>query len=96
MSERYDGPEFDEYCISEKAYLPASRDRTPCTTCPLGNLCEAGFREQVRRVVAGENPSLTECKSFTEVSLAEDALLAGLAPDQRAFVLQNVFNKTGG
>jgi len=41
----YDGPEFDEYCISEKAYLPASRDRTPCVTCPLGNLCDAGFKE---------------------------------------------------
>src|SRR5579883_145839 len=58
-SKPYDGPEFEEYCISEGKYLPASRDRTPCMTCPLFSLCQPGFEEQVRRLQNGENPSLT-------------------------------------
>lgn len=91
---RYDGPEFDEYCISEGMYLPAGRDRTPCVTCPLGNLCEAGFKEQVHLVTNGENSSLTDCKIFPEDSLSKDGLLEGLTDDQRIFVLHHVFNET--
>lgn len=91
---RYDGPEFEEYCISEKAYLPASRDRTPCLTCPLGDLCEAGFQEQVRLVSRGENPSLTECKVFPEESLTQENLLTGLSNEQKAFVLHHVFESS--
>lgn len=91
---RYDGPEFDEYCISEKAYLPASRDRAPCVTCPLGELCDAGFKEQVRLVAQGEDPSLTECKVFPEEALSKDKLLAGLSSEQQAFVLHHVFNQS--
>jgi hypothetical protein len=89
----YDGPQFEEYCIAEKAYLPASRDRTPCISCPLGNLCDAGFQEQVRLISSGENPSLTECKVFPEQALTKDSLLAGLSEDQRAFVLHHVFER---
>ncbi|MEI2453514.1 hypothetical protein ABU614_09080 [Lysobacter firmicutimachus] len=89
---RYDGPEFMEYCISEKAYLPADRDRTPCITCPLGQLCEAGFHEQVRLVTSGQNPSLTECKVFPDEALSRDGLLSGLSSEQRAFVLRHVFD----
>jgi hypothetical protein len=95
-SERYTGPEFDEYCISEGKYLPASRDRTPCTTCPLGDLCQAGFEEQVRRVVAGENPSLTECKTFAPESLTREALLKGLSDEAARFVQEKVFDVIGG
>lgn len=88
---RYDGPEFEEYCINEKAYLPATRDRTPCITCPLGNLCDAGFKEQVRLVVRGESPSLTDCKVFPDDALSKDNLLVGLSAEQRTFVLKHVF-----
>jgi len=87
---RYDGPEFDEFCISEGRYLPASRDRTPCITCTLGNLCQAGFEEQVRLVAAGENPSLTECKTFTDESLQPANLLSGLSEQQVAFVRKHI------
>lgn len=86
----YSGPDFDEYCISEGSYLPASRDRTPCITCPLGNLCQAGFDEQVRRVTAGEDPSLTACGRFKEEDLRPENLLAGLTEDQVAFVRRHV------
>lgn len=64
--------------------------------CPLGDLCEAGFDEQKRRIAAGENPSLTDdytcqdgniCSSH---SLAAPALLEGLTEDQREFVLTHV------
>lgn len=89
----YDGPEFDEYCIREKAYLLASRDRTPCITCPLGNLCDAGFKEQVRLVTSGENPSLTDCKIIPEEDLSREKLLEGLSPDQRRFVLHHVYGE---
>lgn len=90
---RYDGPEFAEYCIAEKAYLPATRDRTPCITCPLGDLCDAGFKEQVRLITNGENPSLTECKVFPDDALSRDNLLNGLSDQQRAFVLHHVFQE---
>jgi hypothetical protein len=91
---RYDGPEFEEYCIQEKAYLPASRDRTPCITCPLNNLCDAGFKEQVRLITRGENPSLTECKVFPEDALSKQRLLSGLTDKQKAFVILHVFDET--
>lgn len=89
-SKAYTGPEFDEYCISAGAYLPASRDRTPCITCPLGQLCQVGFEEQIRKVAAGENPSLTDCKVFSEESLRPDNLIAGLTGDQIRFVKKHV------
>lgn len=90
---RYDGPEFEEYCISEGKYLQASRDRTPCLTCPLGKLCDAGFQEQVRLVANGENPSLTDCKVFPDEVLSERRLLEGLDPEQKLFVLRHVFHE---
>ena len=87
---RYDGPEFEEYCISEGKYLPASRDRTPCITCPLFNLCQPGFEEQVRRIQQGQNPSLTAGCAFSDESLSRDSLLAGLSEEQAAFVLSKL------
>lgn len=89
---RYEGPEFEEYCISEAKYLPARRDRTPCLSCPLFNLCQPGFEEQVRRIQAGENPSLTEGRSFSERALTREALLTGLTPEQAEFVLKKIPN----
>lgn len=91
-SDRYDGPEFEEYCISERSYLPANRDRTPCITCPLSNLCQAGFEEQVRRIQMGESPSLTAGCAFTDASLSRENLLEGLTPEQVEFVVNNVPN----
>jgi hypothetical protein len=87
---RYDGPDFEEFCIDKGAYLSARRDRTPCGTCPLGELCDAGFAEQIRRVEAGENPSLTEGREFDDEALAPPQLLAGLSPDQSEFVLGKI------
>jgi hypothetical protein len=87
---RYEGPEFEEYCISEGRYLPASRDRTPCMTCPLFNLCQPGFEEQVRRVQQGENPSLTAGCAFPEGTLARENLFDGLTEEQVEFVLSKV------
>lgn len=92
----YDGPEFEEYCIQERAYLAANRDRSACLVCPLGDLCDAGFKEQVRLVTAGENPSLTDCKIFPDEVLEKDVLVQGLTDVQRTFVLQNVFGETQG
>jgi hypothetical protein len=86
----YDGPEFDEYCIREGGYLPASRDRSECAVCPLGNLCQAGFEEQVRKVTNGENPSLTDCKVFAEEALMPENLVVGLSDDQVRFVKKYV------
>lgn len=89
---RYEGPEFEEYCISEGKYLPANRNRTPCISCPLFNLCQPGFEEQVRKVQVGENPSLTDGCSWNERALTREALLAGLTPEQAQFVLEKVPN----
>ncbi|MBX9669803.1 MAG: hypothetical protein K2X93_19420 [Candidatus Obscuribacterales bacterium] len=86
----YEGPEFEEYCISEGKYLPASRDRTPCITCPLFTLCQPGFEEQVRRIQEGENPSLTEGCAFPEGSLEPANLFAGLTQEQIDFVKSKV------
>src|ERR1700730_15524885 len=91
-TEHYDGPEFEEYCISEGKYLPARRDRTPCISCPLFSLCQAGFEEQVRKIQAGENPSLTEGCAFSERALTREALLNGLTPEQAAFILKKIPN----
>lgn len=88
--QRYEGPEFEEYCISEGRYLPANRDRSPCMPCPLFTLCQLGFEEQVRRIQAGENPSLTEGCGLSSASLSREALFAGLTPEQQAFVLVKV------
>lgn len=87
---RYDGPEFEEYCISEGRYLPATRDRTPCMTCPLFNLCQPGFEEQVRRLQQGDNPSLTVGCAFEGDVLSPENLLADLTPEQRAFVFSKI------
>ena len=91
-SRRYDGPEFEEYCIAESKYLPASRDRTPCITCPLNNLCIPGFEEQVRRLQNGENPSLTEGCEFDPESLKAENLFKGLTEDQIDFVKKHIPN----
>ncbi len=88
----YNGPEFEEYCISEAKYLPASRDRTPCITCPLSKLCIPGFEEQVRRIQQGENPSLTIGCAFEGDSLSPDNLLKDLSQEQRDFVLSKIPN----
>jgi hypothetical protein len=87
---QYNGPEFDEYCISEGKYLPATRDRSACVACPLGDLCQPGFEEQVRRVIAGMHPSLTDGCSITLDALSRDALLRGLTPTQQAFVISKI------
>jgi len=87
---RYEGPEFEEYCISEAKYLPASRDRTPCISCPLSNLCQPGFEEQVRRIQRGENPSLTEGCAFDPEALKPQTLLSGLSQEQRTFVISKI------
>lgn len=90
LTERYEGPEFEEYCIDEGKYLPASRDRAACLLCPLSNLCQSGFHEQIRRVEAGENPSLAAGCSFIPKAMSRDALLNGLTPQQIGFVVSKV------
>ncbi len=89
---RYDGPEFEEYCISEGKYLPASRDRTPCLTCPLNSLCIPGFEEQVRKIQHGENPSLTEGCVFSDESLSSEKLFEGLSEEQVNFLKKHIPN----
>lgn len=89
-TKRYEGPDFEEYCISEGKYLPASRDRTPCIPCPLFGLCQPGFEEQVRRVISGLNPSLTEGCSISPDRIETPNLLDGLSEEQRAFVISKI------
>ena len=89
---RYDGPDFLEYCISEGGYLPASRDRSPCLTCPLFNLCQPGFEEQVRLLQSGENPSLTANCAFADNTLSPDKVLEGLTPEQSEFLRSKIPN----
>lgn len=91
-SKKYTGPEFEEYCIAEGKYLPATRDRTPCITCPLNTLCIPGFEEQVRKLQNGENPSLTEGCFFTPEALATENLFSGLTQEQVAFVKKHIPN----
>ena len=88
--QRYDGPEFEEFCIREGKFLAASRDRHACLGCPLENLCQAGFEEQVLRVSRGQNPSLTEGVELREEMLSGESLLAGLTPEQITFVTANI------
>lgn len=88
----YNGPDFEEYCISEGKYLPANRDRTPCITCPLSNLCLPGFEEQVRRVQQGEDPSLTLGCAIDGPELSPENLLKDLTQEQRDFVLSKIPN----
>ena len=90
--QRYEGPEFDEYCISEGKYLPATRDRTPCVSCPLAKLCQAGFDEQVAKVQRGEDPSLTNGCVFDNDRLSPNQLLAGLSAEQIDFVTDKIPN----
>lgn len=90
--EKYNGPEFEEYCIAEAKYLPASRDRTPCTTCPLSNLCIPGFEEQVRKLQRGENPSLTEGCAFPQEALEKENLFKGLTQEQIDFLHKHIPN----
>lgn len=89
-TKKYDGPEFEEYCISEGRYLPASRDRTPCIICPLFSLCQPGFEEQVRRIQQGENYSLTEGCAFPDGSLDSENLFSGLTQEQIDFVKSKI------
>lgn len=91
-TKRYVGPEFEEYCIAEAKYLPASRDRTSCITCPLNNLCIPGFEEQVRRIQHGENPSLTEGCFFPDESLTPEKLFEGLSQEQIVFLKKHIPN----
>ncbi|HET9057441.1 MAG TPA: hypothetical protein VFN30_11415 [Chitinophagaceae bacterium] len=91
-TKQYNGPEFEEYCISEAKYLPASRDRTPCITCPLNNLCIPGFEEQVRRIQRGENPSLTEGCSFDPDRLTNENLFKDLTEEQIVFLKKHIPN----
>jgi hypothetical protein len=88
----YDGPEFEEYCISEGKYLPASRDRTSCIECPLNNLCIPGFEEQVRRIQTGQNPSLTDGCAFDPEMLSSGRLLDGLTQLQIDFLKKHIPN----
>lgn len=88
--DRYDGPEFDEYCIDKSGYLPACRDRSPCLDCSLNKLCQAGFDEQVKRVIAGVDPSLTKDCELTAQDLTWERLLEGLSPEAAAFVVARI------
>ncbi|MCP9751202.1 hypothetical protein [Ferruginibacter sp. HRS2-29] len=91
-TKQYDGPDFEEYCISEAKYLPASRDRAPCISCPLNNLCIPGFEEQVRKLQMGENPSLTESCSFEPDRLLTENLFKGLTVEQIEFLKKHIPN----
>jgi hypothetical protein len=86
----YDGPDFDEFCISESKYLRAQRDRTRCSTCALSNLCQAGFEHQVALVVEGKDPSLTKDCQLTADELTADRLLDGLSQQQIDFVRMHI------
>ena len=88
--ERYEGPDFDEFCIAEKGYLSAQRDRTSCISCALSNLCQAGFAEQVRRVAAGQNPSLTKDCEFAAADLTSERLFDGLLETQITFLKRHI------
>ncbi|ETZ22827.1 hypothetical protein [Pedobacter sp. V48] len=91
-TQRYDGPDFEEYCISASKYLSANRDRVSCVSCPLNNLCIPGFEEQVRKLQNGENPSLTEGCSFKPEQLTTDSLFEGLNEEQINFVKKHIPN----
>ncbi len=82
----YDGPDFDEFCIAENGYLKASRDRSPCISCALSKLCQAGFEKQVHLAVEGKDPSLTKDCELTASDLTAERLLAGLTEEEIAFV----------
>ena len=86
----YDGPDFDEFCIAEKAYLRASRDRSPCVRCPLSKLCQAGFEKQVSLAVEGKDPSLTKNCELTVGDLTAERLLSGLNDEETAFVKSHI------
>jgi hypothetical protein len=86
----YDGPDFDEFCISEKSYLSARRDRSACIKCPLSRLCQAGFEHQVSLVVQGKDASLTKDCQLTENELTAERLLNGLTDEQIKFVKTHV------
>jgi hypothetical protein len=86
----YDGPDFDEFCISERGYLSARRDRSSCAKCALSKLCQAGFEHQVSLAVQGKDPSLTKNCQFTEHELTAERLLSGLTDEQIDFVRTHV------
>ncbi|MGY3695028.1 hypothetical protein ACVIGA_005108 [Bradyrhizobium sp. USDA 3240] len=88
----YDGPDFDEFCIAEKGYLKASRDRSPCIKCALSKLCQAGFEKQVSFTIEGKDPSLTKDCELTSADLTAERLLAGLNDEQTAFVKTHIPN----
>lgn len=82
----YDGPDFDEFCIAENGYLKASRDRSPCMTCALSTLCQAGFEKQVTLIAEGRDPSLTKDCELTASDLTAQRLVSGLSEKEIAFV----------
>lgn len=82
----YDGPDFDEFCISEKGYLKASRNRISCLSCALSKLCQAGFEKQVSLVNEGLDPSLTKNCEYNSSDLTAERLLSGLSADEIEFV----------
>jgi|GEM_PF-3478427 len=86
----YDGPEFDEFCIDHGGYLPASRDRRGCTTCPLSTLCQAGFEEQVRLATQGADPNLIKDCTLTADELTAERLFTGMRPDAIEFVKSRI------
>lgn len=88
----YDGPEFEEFCISKGKYLSSNRNRFSCSVCPLANLCTAGFEEQVRRVKNGEDPSLTGEHSTMQTELSKENLLRDLTDEQISFIKKHIFN----
>jgi hypothetical protein len=86
----YRGREFLEYCVSEGCYMEATRDRSPCSVCVLEELCQAGFEEQVRRVNAGENPSLTEEMEVPDPVSAWAEVRKCLTSEQVEFILTKI------
>lgn len=77
-------PHFDEFCVATGTTHVSTRDRSRCTTCPLGALCDLGFAEQARRVIEGQNPDITVGPVPEGVVLT--AVLSSLTHSERAFV----------
>ncbi|MGJ5091987.1 hypothetical protein ACQR18_07900 [Bradyrhizobium oligotrophicum] len=86
----YDGPDFDEFCIAEKSYLSARRDRSDCIACALSKLCQAGFEHQVDLAAQGRDPSLTKDCQLTAEDLTAERLFDGLTDEQVDFVKTHI------
>lgn len=90
QTEIYNGPDFLEFCISTGKFLPANRDRTPCVTCPLSRICQAGFEEQVKRVLEGKDASLTADVVFSDEDLKTESILRGKTQAQAEFLVSKI------